>query len=219
MIRYIVAVKSFLDINTSYLIFYLRSYLYNLLELTRPSLRNLTQGFAVQAISSLLVKPSTSTYSQGKRVHFPPRNMMSEFTFWALIYLLYLIVAEPQACPGLVNEPTRVLILELCRRSNDAANRYWNLVIWDFVPHPWNFLFRCWRSGMESLHSIKWSLVTNFAESAWVDLKTLASIVKEGISYLPDLVFVLFGIVVLESFISENLMIQDPKLRLLLRCG
>ena len=53
MILYIVAGKSYLDINKSRLIFYLRSYLYNLPEFTRPSLRNLTQGFDVRAISSL----------------------------------------------------------------------------------------------------------------------------------------------------------------------
>ena len=145
--------------------------------------------------------------------------MMSEFTFWALIFLLYLIFAEPRACPGLVNEPTRVLILELCRRFNDAANRYWNLVIWGFLPHPLNFLFCCWRSGMERFYSIEWSLVTSYAESTWVDLKTLAGTVKGRMFYLPYLVLALFGIAILECFISKNFMIQDVKLRLLVRYG
>ena len=144
---------------------------------------------------------------------------MSEFTFWALIFLLYLIFLEPLACPGLVNKPTHVLISELCRRFIDAANRHWNLVIWDFLPHPWNFLLRCWRSGMERLHSIKWSLVTTYAESACVDLKTLAGIVKGRMSHLPYLMLAWIGIAILECFISKHLMIQDPKFRLLVRCG
>ena len=105
-------------------------------DFTRPSLRNFTQGFDIRAISSLRIKPSTSTHSLGKRVYYPPRTIMGEFTFFALILFMCLcfIIAELPTKPySLKEEPTLVLILELCRRFNNAAGRFWKLVLWNLA--------------------------------------------------------------------------------------
>ena len=123
------------------------------------------------------------------RLSFPPRTMMEEFSFWGLISLLCVIYAQPPANHCSINEePTHVLILELGRRFHDAAGRFWNLVFWDHPLFLWNLYLRCLRSGMTVLHRTDWSPVTNYLESAWVDLKAVAVIAIRHGSYLLFLV-------------------------------
>lgn len=155
---------------------------------------------------------------------------MGEFTFFALILFMCLcfIIAELPTKPySLKEEPTLVLILELCQRFNNAAGRFWKLVLWNLAPLLRSFNLRCWRSGMRTfhiLHSMDWSLVIHCLESAWGDFKTLAGVAFDRESYLPYLALAFLGIELFTRFISrftsKKLTIPYPgKLGILVMCG